>query len=157
MTEQLKPRPFARIEDGHYLTSDGRPSHFTVAELACRCGCGRKDMDQRTIDMIERIRTQFGTPIFPNCGIRCEAHNRAVGGKELSQHLPRTEGGVIIYGTKPGGASRAVDFNLKLWTPEKVYRVLDRAAIDLGIVGLGKYPGFVHADTRTGGPARWAG
>lgn len=149
------PRPFARIEAGRYICSDGTPSHFTTAELSCRCGCGRKDMDQRTIDMIEKIRRQFGVPVFPNSGIRCEAHNRIVGGKDLSQHLPRSESGVIVYGTRPGGAGRAVDFNLKGYSTEKVYRILDRAAIDLGVVGLGKYPGFVHADTRTGGPARW--
>jgi len=148
-------RPFARIEAGRYILSDGTPSHFTTAELSCKCGCGRHDMDQQTIDMIEKVRTKFGAPIFPNCGIRCEAHNRAVEGKELSQHLPRTEAGVIVYGRQPGGAGRAIDFNIKGWTPAKVGRVLDRDAAEVGIVGLGVYPGFVHADTRTGAPARW--
>lgn len=156
-TSPPAPRPFAVISDGRYLLSNGEPSHFTVAELACRCGCGLMDMDQRTIDVIEAVRMFLGMPVFPNCGIRCEAHNRAVGGKPLSQHLPRTPAGIIIAGVGRGGAGRAIDFSVKTWAPAKLYQSIDRHALELGVVGLGKYPGFVHVDTRIGGPARWEG
>lgn len=149
-------RPFAKIDDaGYYLTSTGLRSHFHVSEFTCHDGCGRHDMDQQTVDVAERIRARFNVPVLPNCGIRCEAHNTAVGGKPLSQHLPRTERGEIVKGVAPGGAGRAFDFNLKGWTPFETYRAIDKEAHALGVVGLGRYPGFVHVDTRTGPPARW--
>ena len=148
-------RPFAHVTEHFniYLRSDGTDSHFTVAELACKCGCGARDMDQRTIDVLDRIRDHFGVPVRPISGVRCLKHNKHVDGKIASQHLPRDFDGKIAE----FGAGRAADIVVNGKTPAQVYAALDRVAEKLGIVGLGKYPGFTHIDTRDGRKARWVG
>ena len=55
-------------------------NHFKVKEFACKCGCGKDDIDQRVIDMAETIRTAIGVPVHVNSGCRCEKRNAAVGG-----------------------------------------------------------------------------
>lgn len=77
----------ARIFQGHYLTSDGRLTHFTRSELSCRDSCGVADMQEIAIDALEASRIKLGKPIYVTSGIRCQAHNAAVGGAPESQHL----------------------------------------------------------------------
>ena len=55
-------------------------THFKVSEFACKCGCGKDDIDQRVVDMAETIRTALGVPVKVNSGCRCEKRNAAVGG-----------------------------------------------------------------------------
>lgn len=148
---------FATIKNGRYLLSNGQPSHFLVTELQCRCGCGSKQMWQSTIDMIEMVRAKFNSPIDPSSGVRCVAYNKTrEGAKPKSQHLPRDLNGAIVEasGTQVG-ASHAIDFVVREYAPSKVYRVCDRDATELGIIGLGQYPGFTHADTRVGSKKRY--
>ncbi len=54
--------------------------HFKVSEFACKCGCGKQDIDQRVMDMAETIRLALGVPVHVNSGCRCEKHNARVGG-----------------------------------------------------------------------------
>lgn len=54
--------------------------HFKVKEFACKCGCGKDDIDQRVVDMAETIRSALGVPVRVNSGCRCEKRNAAVGG-----------------------------------------------------------------------------
>ena len=54
--------------------------HFKVSEFACKCGCGKQDIDQRVMDMAETIRLALGVPVHVNSGCRCEKHNTRVGG-----------------------------------------------------------------------------
>ena len=61
-------------------------NHFKVKEFACKCGCGKQDIDQRVIDMAESIREALGVPVKVNSGCRCEKHNAKVGGVKGSKH-----------------------------------------------------------------------
>ena len=53
--------------------------NFSREEMACKCGCGRSDMDGRFMDKLQTIRNVFG-PLVITSGFRCEAHNERVGG-----------------------------------------------------------------------------
>ena len=61
-------------------------NHFKVKEFACKCGCGKQDIDQRVVDMAETIREALGVPVRVNSGCRCEKHNAKVGGVTGSFH-----------------------------------------------------------------------
>lgn len=57
-----------------------------MKEFACKCGCGKTDIDQRIIDMAQVIRDELGIPVKVNSGCRCAAHNAKVGGVKGSNH-----------------------------------------------------------------------
>ncbi len=60
--------------------------HFKVSEFACKCGCGKKDIDQRVMDMAETIRQALGVPVRVNSGCRCKEHNARSKGVPNSKH-----------------------------------------------------------------------
>ena len=60
--------------------------HFKVSEFACKCGCGTNNIDQRIIDMAQKIREEIGEAVRVNSGYRCEKHNARVGGVKGSFH-----------------------------------------------------------------------
>ena len=64
--------------------------NFKVSEFACKCGCGTNNIDQRIINMAQVIREAIGAPIHINSGVRCEKHNKAVGGVTGSFHTKGT-------------------------------------------------------------------
>ena len=66
------------------MTKDTK--NFKVNEFACHCGCGTNNIDQRVLDMCQRIREAVGAPVRVNSGSRCERHNAAVGGVKGSYH-----------------------------------------------------------------------
>lgn len=86
--------------------------------------------------MAEDIRHACGDrPMTINCAIRCDKHNRDVGGEPNSLHL----------------IGKAVDFTVEGQTPDKVADVCEHV---LSVNGLGRYNTFTHADHR-GYKARW--
>lgn len=54
--------------------------YFTAAELACRCGCGRADMDPGFMAWLDGVRRDCGFPLAVSSGFRCERHNTRLGG-----------------------------------------------------------------------------
>ena len=60
--------------------------NFKVSEFACKCGCGKSDIDQRVMNMAQGIRDALGVPVSVNSGCRCEKHNAKVGGVKGSKH-----------------------------------------------------------------------
>ena len=110
--------------------------HFMRREFACRCGCGFDTVDAMLLTVLERIRGHFGHPVRINCGCRCPAHNRAVGGAPNSQHLVGKAADVVVDGI----------------SPDQVADYVDARWPDLG--GLGRYRTFTHVDVR-GHRARW--
>lgn len=119
--------------------------HFRLYEFGCRCGrClgFPDDLDEirETAEFAERIREALGNlPVRISSGFRCKAHNAEVGGASNSLHL---EG-------------KAIDFGVKTLSPRTVQAILSKRR-DL-VKGLGKYPGWTHADRRDGPPATWRG
>lgn len=93
-----------------------------------------------TLKVLEALREWYGKPIFLNCTYRSPAHNARVGGARNSLHLMFC----------------AVDFTVSLKTdlPDlyeqlikldsvKTFEFMDRHSM-----GIGRYPTFLHLDTR---------
>lgn len=70
--------------------------HFSDAELQCSDECGFGSAPDHYangfLDFLEILRLIFGRPIHPTSGARCPAHNRAVGGVNLSAHTRAAAG-----------------------------------------------------------------
>lgn len=65
--------------------------HFNRGEFRCKCGkyCNGfpAEMDPELIRNAERVREHFESPCIVSSGVRCEKHNKAVGGVVTSRHL----------------------------------------------------------------------
>lgn len=64
--------------------------HFSREEFACRCGrCGGfpAEPEAALLRIAEEVRTHFDAPAIVSSGVRCPAHNAAVGGVVGSRHL----------------------------------------------------------------------
>lgn len=65
--------------------------YFKREEFKCKCGkhCNGfpKEMDEKLIRTADRVRAYFGKPAIVSSGVRCEKHNKAVGGVANSRHL----------------------------------------------------------------------
>lgn len=124
---------------------------FSEKELACRCTeCAEKPIPVqwrerifKTVAALEVIRSFLNQPVQITSGLRCKAHNEAIGGGASSKHL---------FG-------QAVDITTKGWPGERLRGLLE-ALITLGKIsegGLGTYHDklmLLHYDTR-GVKARW--
>jgi uncharacterized protein YcbK (DUF882 family) len=110
--------------------------HFSRDEFACKCGCGFDTVDIELIAILEDVREHFDKPIKINSGCRCAKHNKAVGGEANSLHM----------------IGRAADFVVQGPSPAKVYQYLTGKYPEQ--YGIGIYPTWVHADSRTT-KARW--
>lgn len=61
--------------------------NFNVNEFACKCGCGYNVIDQKVINLCQKIRDKLGMAIHINSGCRCEKHNAKIGGVKNSYHV----------------------------------------------------------------------
>lgn len=117
--------------------------HFWLSEFACKCGnwpkCTATRPTPELISALEKLRAKY----YPDglrikSGVRCRAHNEAVGGKVNSQHL----------------VGRAVDLEDVKLTPWQVRRL--RLFRGIGILN-GR---VLHVDVRRTGskyfPDTWA-
>lgn len=59
--------------------------NFKASEFACH-HCGENKIDQKVIDLCQKIRDALGVPVRVNSGYRCAKHNAAVGGVRGSKH-----------------------------------------------------------------------
>lgn len=64
--------------------------YFTRSEFGCKCGkCGGfpAEPEPLLLKLADRTRQHFGKPMVVSSGVRCSAHNAAVGGVSNSRHL----------------------------------------------------------------------
>lgn len=61
------------------------PEYFTLDEVCCGCGCGLLPT-RESFAVLYALRVIFGESIIVTSGVRCKAHNRAVGGSSDSRH-----------------------------------------------------------------------
>jgi len=64
--------------------------YFSKGEFACRCGrCGGfpAEPEEALVRLAEAVREHFDAPVAVSSGVRCAAHNAAVGGVANSRHL----------------------------------------------------------------------
>ena len=66
--------------------------NFSFAELACRCGCGRADMDARFMAFLQELRVRAG-PLIIASGFRCADYNARVSSTGASG--PHTSGKAV--------------------------------------------------------------
>ncbi len=108
--------------------SDWRWPHFKPSELACpHCGELPQELDTELLDRLEILRVVLGKALKINSGYRCRAHNLIVGGATYSQHK-----------------RLAVDLSLRGHDPVKLLAL----AVDVGFLGIGLGPTFLHLDMR---------
>lgn len=108
--------------------------NFTVAECACRCGCGMLP-DPAFMVQVQAFRDRWGKPFSPTSAARCPSHNKDVGGSEQSYH-------------KLGRA-----FDIPVESGRERYRMV-ALAIHMGFNGIGVAETFIHIDNRDK-PAMW--
>jgi len=101
--------------------------HFKKEEFTCKCGCGLNNIDETFVLRLDRARSSAGVPFRINCGVRCEKHNKEVGGVEDSAHIK----------------GLAVDIS----TPNDSIRFcVVSALLEEGFRRVLVYPTFVHVD-----------
>ena len=111
--------------------------HFKRSEFACKDQCGFEAVDVELINILEKVRKNFGSiAINITNACRCLEHNKDVGSKDTSQHIK----------------GMAVDFWIKGINPESIAMYLEQLLPDRG--GIGIYDDFVHCDVRST-RARW--
>lgn len=112
-------------------------THFSRSEFRCKCGdCSCDTVDAELIRVLEFVRRHFDRPISITSGVRCEDHNRRVGGSKNSQHVLGRAADIIIDGVSPKAVQAYINNKFTDW------------------YGLGCYPTFTHIDTRRV-KARW--
>ena len=110
--------------------------YFKREEFACQCGCGFDTVDYELANILDNVRSYFGSPVHITSGCRCPVHNAKEGGARNSQHL---------YG-------RAADIKVTGITPELVYNYINGKYPDK--FGLKLYSTWVHVDSRN---TKWRG
>ncbi len=110
--------------------------HFSRDEFACKCGCGFMAVDVDLLAVLTDLREHFGKAVKINSACRCEAHNKAVGGEDKSQHMHGMAADLVVVGASPA----------------KVHQYLVGQYPDT--YGIGLYKTWVHVDVRQD-KARW--
>jgi len=103
--------------------------HFTMAELACRCGCGKFNMDGLFLSFLGAVRLYYNAPMKITSGCRCTEHNARVGGAKDSAHV----------------MGLAVDVHCD--NGDDKYKLIE-AAIYCGATGIGIYSSWLHLDIK---------
>ena len=92
--------------------------HFKNAELQCRCGCGRNEMDEDFMRRLEELRVEVDFPMVLTSAYRCPDHNAKVSATETVG--PHTQG-------------KAVDVKI---AGEQAFQLV-KSALALGFHGIG--------------------
>ena len=61
-------------------------TNFHSDEFKCPC-CGKDDIDMNFVINLQIARDHSDVKFIITSGVRCEKHNKEVGGKETSSHL----------------------------------------------------------------------
>ena len=61
--------------------------NFSRWEFACRCGCGKDDINLCLVHRLQVIRDINNLPIAISSGCRCLEHNKNEGGASVSYHI----------------------------------------------------------------------
>ena len=136
--------------------------HLTLGEARCRCHLKRKkieayigkngnefgefcygkfgsepnEWDQKLLELWVKYRERLGNkPLTVNSGARCKAYNKYIY--------------IVEYKKKPTSSQH---LNLKALDIAKVsWMSIDemaKIAAEVGFMGIGKYPNFIHVDVR---------
>lgn len=108
--------------------------HFTRNEFKCKCGkyCNGfpVEPDERIVRLAEKVRNHFNAPAIISSGIRCETHNRNVGGVAGSRH--RLGKAVDIY--VRGVTAASLDAYIGSLTEVRYHYKIDGAYCHMDVV-----------------------
>jgi zinc D-Ala-D-Ala carboxypeptidase len=93
----------------------GTPSrweYFSVEEFACRCSCGRADMNADFMDKAVRLRKFWGRPLIVTSAFRCPGHNIKV--STTGPKGPHTTGRAMDFGVSGADCIGLLECALKL-------------------------------------------
>lgn len=109
---------------------------FSRWEFKCKCRCKGCNIDMVSKDLVEglqAIRDIVGKPVTVTSGVRCEAHNKKVGGAANSFHL----------------RGLAADINVGGMSSEKLAAIAEQVPqFQNGAIITYKGRNFIHVDTR---------
>lgn len=86
-------------------------AHFKQSEFDCKgkgC-CDKTYIDDRLVEMLERLREKLGKSINVNSGYRCLIHNTAVGGDRNSNHMKGKAADLIVKGVSAADVAKAAE------------------------------------------------
>ena len=101
--------------------------NFRLDEFKCKCGkCDPILLDEKLVELLQKIRDHFGKSVNVNSGYRCPSHNASpkVGGNPGSHHMK----------------GMAADIRVEGVTPAEVAKYAE----SIGIQRIGLYDTFVH-------------
>jgi zinc D-Ala-D-Ala carboxypeptidase len=103
---------------------------FTRDEMMCNCGCGRSDMAQSFMTILQTIRRDvgFGLSVSKGGGFRCPLHP-----DEAKKD-------------KPGAHAHGFAADIRRLNSHNRFMLLS-SAIQHGIVGIGRGRTFIHLDS----------
>ena len=123
---------YSKAKDGNTKLS----ANFKVKEFACLDGSDTIFVSQELVNILQKVRNNFGKPVVINSAYRTENHNKKVGGSANSQHK---------YGM-------AADIRINGIAPKTIATYINKLMPNSG--GIGVYSSFVHIDVRTK-KSRW--
>lgn len=112
--------------------------NFTEDEFKCHCGQCEFVIDMPYINKMQAFRDDWGKPMSPTSGHRCQEYNKLIGGVSDSLHIP----------------GKAGDWSIL--SPFDRYRFI-RLSYKHGFTGIGVYSNFIHLDTRNDRARMWVG
>lgn len=121
----------------YYLTQERGKAlspNLKLEEFACKDGSDAVLVDDGLVELLQKIRDYFGTPLNINSAYRSPAHNKKVGGSPKSQHLEGTAADIVLQGVTP--------------------LLVAQYAVSIQAGGVGLYKTFTHVDVRVS-KARW--
>ena len=124
--------------------------NFSTDEVACSC-CGKNDMDQEFMRMLQALREEAGFPFRLSSAMRCEKHDQRV------SNYKKTKSGIHTYG-------KAVDILVGNVNTTRTLKLIKQIQ-EIGFTGLGlalrnkdRSKRFIHVDNRAADfslPAVW--
>lgn len=118
--------------------------YFSFKELECKDGiCKEQFMNDQFLDMLDEVRELYGQPILVTSAFRCAHH----------QNTLRQKGYETASGTSSHEQGIAAD--IRPTTMEFMPQLLGAVQQVFKNYSIGVASGFIHVDSRPGGPRRW--
>lgn len=127
-------RAYSLAKDGEKYLSE----NFKVKEFRCQDGSDPIFVDDDLVDIVQKVRTNFGKAVTITSAFRTASHNKKVGGATYSQHCYGMAADIKVSGVS---ASAVADY-------------IETLIPNTG--GIGRYSTWTHVDTRKT-KSRWNG
>lgn len=106
--------------------------NFRLEEFHCKgSGCCTETLlDEKLVQLLQKLREKLGKPVDINSGYRCRRHNLAVGGVAASNHTKGKAADIIVSGVSAAEVAKAAESvgfkGIILYTKKKFVHVAVR-------------------------------